>query len=292
MSDRSASNMDLGVPEYIWYHVAKNVSSPKLYRKLVQCSKYFYNKNPILLLHCLLYDNGTWRTCSKIGGKSCGEINGETCSDLKAIDLDEISIKIWVTNVIGAYSLWEDKITPLVIPSTLNSYAVNFEGWDQELSFDQLLLFGGTVKSCYFENVSVKKNDHNEVSFAEIVQSLPMVEEFTFDAESDSSFTSTTVKELLKIPHFYKIKTLKLGNVSDEFDIEEFYQLFLKANKTMEIGIWFNWDVSDIYKQKIEEITKEILESESNDFFPPVLYGIYADGMKLYEKAAKYKSLH
>uniref|UniRef100_A0AC35G7E7 Uncharacterized protein n=1 Tax=Panagrolaimus sp. PS1159 TaxID=55785 RepID=A0AC35G7E7_9BILA len=271
MSDRSASNMDLGLPEYIWYYVAKNVSSPKLYRKLVQYSKFFYDNNHILLLHCLEYDNGSWKTCSKIGGKSCDEVNGEKCSALKAIDLDEISIKIWVTNAIGAYTTLEDHIAPLVIPSTLKSYAVYFEAWNQELSFDHLLFFGGTVKSCNFVNVSVKKNIHNVLSFAETVQNLPVVEKFIFWTGSYSSITSTTVKELLKVPNFYKIKTLKLRNISDEFDIEEFYQLFLKTNKTMKVAIWFNRDVSDVYKQKIREISKEILESESNDFLPPDL---------------------
>uniref|UniRef100_A0A914PJC2 Uncharacterized protein n=1 Tax=Panagrolaimus davidi TaxID=227884 RepID=A0A914PJC2_9BILA len=281
---------NLGLPEYILYYVAKNVSSPALYRKLIESNKYFYQKNPILLLHCLKHDNGKWSTCSKIGGESCDEINGEMCSDLKCIDMNKISTKIWVTNVLDVFHLYYNNITQLNLPAKFKSNVVMFKAVNKILTIEQLSLIGSSVKTCDLFNVSVKKNDQTNASFEEIIQCLPNVEKFQLRGHLDHlRMTSKGVKELSKVLQSSKIKYLFLCDVAEMFDIEEFYQLFLKDNKTMHINLGFIYYISEAYKERLSTIVNTILnESKLKYFYPPIIHGSIVDALKLAIAADEY----
>uniref|UniRef100_A0A914QHQ9 DUF38 domain-containing protein n=1 Tax=Panagrolaimus davidi TaxID=227884 RepID=A0A914QHQ9_9BILA len=281
---------NLGLPEYILYYVAKNVSSPALYQKLIKSNKYFYQKNPILLLHCLKLDNGKWLICSKIGGKSCDEINGEMCSDLKCIDMNKISTKICVTNVLDIFHLYYDDITPLNLPAKFKSNVVIFKAVNKILSIEQLSLIGSSVKTCELLNVTVKKNDQTIASFEEIIQCLPNVEEFQLRGHLDHlRMTSKGVKELSKVLQSSKIKKLFLRDVAEMFDIEEFYQLFLKDNKTMQIDLGFIYHISEAYNERLSTIINTILdESKLKYFYPPIIIGSFFEAVKLAMAADQY----
>ena len=178
MSNVKESVFNLGLPESLWYYLAMNVSSPKLYQKLIQCSPYFYQKNPCLLLHCLNHSDGKWYTCSNSGEKSCMKMDGEICEDLKPIDLMAISDNIWVTNAFEVNGLYGDNITPLIIPQMFKSNVVCFNASFKTISLDQLALIGTSVKYCDFCDVTVKKNDESEASLPEIIKCFPVLEDF------------------------------------------------------------------------------------------------------------------
>uniref|UniRef100_A0AC34F6T0 Uncharacterized protein n=1 Tax=Panagrolaimus sp. ES5 TaxID=591445 RepID=A0AC34F6T0_9BILA len=128
-----------------------------------------------------------------------------------------------------------------------------------------------SAKKIDFYNVTVI-NEENErkVSVSKIIQCCPNLEEFCFYGKSDSSnITSSTVKELLEIPHFSKIKIFELKNISQLFDIETLYDSFLKENKTMGIHLDFARNISINYKKTLEKITDKILTSKTNGFWPP-----------------------
>uniref|UniRef100_A0A914PCV9 DUF38 domain-containing protein n=1 Tax=Panagrolaimus davidi TaxID=227884 RepID=A0A914PCV9_9BILA len=153
-----------------------------------------------------------------------------------------------------------------------------------------------SVKNCKFSSVTIKNDDGSNASLAEIIQCFPLLEKFEFTGESVSShITATTVKELIKIPHFSNIKKFTLHHIPAEFDIEEFYVSFLKKNKTMDIELLFDENNSDAYNQRVETVMNKILlESKINDIWPPIIfYGTIINELtlKLYsahKRASKY----
>uniref|UniRef100_A0A914QGS3 Uncharacterized protein n=1 Tax=Panagrolaimus davidi TaxID=227884 RepID=A0A914QGS3_9BILA len=102
---------------------------------------------------------------------------------------------------------------------------------------------------------------------------LPLIESIIFHQSNTSDITTTTVKELFEFPNFYKMRKFCLLDVSENFDIETFYHLFLKKNKTMYVYLKLNDNISEKYKQKLETIMNQILELKSNEFWPPIIYG-------------------
>uniref|UniRef100_A0A914PM07 Uncharacterized protein n=1 Tax=Panagrolaimus davidi TaxID=227884 RepID=A0A914PM07_9BILA len=228
----------------------------------------------IVSFHCLKYEDNKWQTCSKIGEKSCDEINGELCDNLTEIRFDAFSNKIRVRNFLEIDS---GDISSL-FNKRLISNVLTLKIWDQTISIDQLKLIGSFVKICEFFDVFVKSNNQNDASLAEIIQCFPMLEDFTLSGSSISlNISSKTVNELLKLRHFSKIKYFFLQNISDKFDIDEFYHLFLKKNKTMDVKLSFDSNISETFKQKLSTIVNEILESETTDFWPPMFYGKFGE---------------
>uniref|UniRef100_A0A914QDJ7 Uncharacterized protein n=1 Tax=Panagrolaimus davidi TaxID=227884 RepID=A0A914QDJ7_9BILA len=145
---------------------------------------------------------------------------------------------------------------------------------------EEFIQIGSSVKSCDLWDISVIKKSQSTASLIEIIQCFPLLEKFVFFGNSYTN--STTVKELLKLPQFLKLKRFKLGKITEEFDIETFYHTFLKKNETMDVVLCFDYGISEAYKQKILKIIDEILESNSNDFWPPYFSGQWDN--ELHEK--------
>uniref|UniRef100_A0A914PGH7 Uncharacterized protein n=1 Tax=Panagrolaimus davidi TaxID=227884 RepID=A0A914PGH7_9BILA len=228
---------------------------------------------PTLSFHCLKNEENKWFTCSE---KSSSSYNGDLCDDLKEITLNSFPNKIRVTNLLEIDS---GNISQLLINEKLESNVGTLKIWDRTISVHQLKLIGSSVKTCELFDVVVKSVDKNdEASLSEIIQCFPLLENFTFSGGSVSvPVSSKTVKELLKIPHFFNIKYFFLQNISDEFDIDEFYHLFLMENKTMDVKLSFDSNISEDFKQKLTTIVNEILESETTDFWPPMFYGKFGE---------------
>uniref|UniRef100_A0A914RAR0 DUF38 domain-containing protein n=1 Tax=Panagrolaimus davidi TaxID=227884 RepID=A0A914RAR0_9BILA len=273
---------NFSIPESIIYYIAKNPSTPKVYQKLIQSCKYFGQKNPILLLHCLKYSDysNSWFTCSKIGKKSCKEINGKMCDDLyeQKIDYEIIkSQKIWITNRFEVMTPYHQE--PFNIPKNIKPSEFLFHALSTKFSMEKFIQIGLSVKSCDLWDISVIKENQSTASLIEIIQCFPLLEKFVCFGNRTNS---TTVKELLKLPQFLKLKSFQLGNITEEFDIETFYHTFLKKNKTMDVVLCFDYGISESYKQKVLKIINEILESNSNDFWSPYFGGPWNN--ELHEK--------
>uniref|UniRef100_A0A914PDT3 Uncharacterized protein n=1 Tax=Panagrolaimus davidi TaxID=227884 RepID=A0A914PDT3_9BILA len=228
---------------------------------------------PTLSFHCLKNEENKWFTCSE---KPSTSYNDELCDDLKEIILNSFPNKIRITNLLEIDS---GNISRLLINEKLESNIGTIKIWDRTISADQLKLIGSSVKSCELFDVVVKSVNKNcEASLSEIIQCFPLLENFTFSGGSVSvPVSSKTVKELLKIPHFFNIKYFFLQNISDKFDINEFYNSFLKKNKTMDVKLSFDSNISETFKQKLSTIVNEILESETTDFWPPMFYGRFGE---------------
>uniref|UniRef100_A0AC34FGM9 Uncharacterized protein n=1 Tax=Panagrolaimus sp. ES5 TaxID=591445 RepID=A0AC34FGM9_9BILA len=106
------------LPYSIMYYMAKNPSSAEAYNKLIQCCKYFFEKNPILVAADLFCET---TLCSN---PQCDGDNEERCC--ANIDLNKLSSKIWLTNNL---SLAEDNISifaSLIVPKLYRWKSVKF----------------------------------------------------------------------------------------------------------------------------------------------------------------------
>uniref|UniRef100_A0A914QFS0 Uncharacterized protein n=1 Tax=Panagrolaimus davidi TaxID=227884 RepID=A0A914QFS0_9BILA len=86
----------------------------------------------------------------------------------------------------------------------------------------------------------------------------------------DSSITSTTVNELLKIPKFHELDYLSLLEIHGAFDINLFYK-HIKKNKHTKFILHFDDSVSEAYKNRLETIIDEILEAVNHDYQIPYI---------------------
>ena len=82
------------LPENIVYYIAQNPISSSAYQKLVQACKYFYSKNPIIVVEKIDNENKEILRLNK----------GWESKSLRISDLNQISCKFWVSGY--AYTVY------------------------------------------------------------------------------------------------------------------------------------------------------------------------------------------
>lgn len=96
------------------------------------------------------------------------------------------------------------------------------------------------------------------------------------------------MKQLIKIPNFFKLEWIYLENVPEFLDLDAFY-LFMKVcftffqffnfliifqkNKYTNFFLHFEDSISVQYKNRLERIIDEIFENSKNnlDYYPPAI---------------------
>uniref|UniRef100_A0A914QET2 Uncharacterized protein n=1 Tax=Panagrolaimus davidi TaxID=227884 RepID=A0A914QET2_9BILA len=217
---------------------------------MVKICKYFFIKNPILVIDCLDTFYGKW------------EVNE------KPLDLTKYNCKYWITDEIdaSAYEFVDKNIFSPIIPKFYQCDIKRLFLYDQVVSFNDLSLLISSAQIIHLNNVIVKKGD-SDIPLEDIIA-------IAVNAKSVEVYRPTispkTMKELLRIPHFATLDNFTLNYVSEVFDIDAFY-VYMKKNQHTKFYLKFDSQISDAYKNRLKTIIDEILETEELDYKPPFI---------------------
>uniref|UniRef100_A0AC35FNN1 Uncharacterized protein n=1 Tax=Panagrolaimus sp. PS1159 TaxID=55785 RepID=A0AC35FNN1_9BILA len=243
---------DFSMPDSVIFYVAKNPKTAELYLKMVKTCKYFFVKNPIIVIPKL------W---AHYGGKwSSGRV---------ILNLTKYNCKYWITSEIyaPAHGLVNQNIVSSIIPKLYRCDVKRLFLFHQIIFFNDLLLLISSAEWINFTNVIVKHADSSDVPLEDIVAIAIKAEEISF---TEPIITSKTMKELTKLPNFSKFYHFVLYNLSEVYDIDAFYS-YMKKNKHTKLSIDFNPQISDAFKNRLETIVDEILETEQFNYKPPII---------------------
>uniref|UniRef100_A0AC34GS86 Uncharacterized protein n=1 Tax=Panagrolaimus sp. ES5 TaxID=591445 RepID=A0AC34GS86_9BILA len=242
------------LPDSVMYYMAMNPKSAEVYQKLVKSCKYFYIKNPILVVESLIYEKEKWQI-------SCGK---------ETIDLVNVTPKFWITDDLDAthYASVNPNLVSSIIQNIYKCDARLVFLRHQVISFDDFCFLASNIEKFYSYNTIVKDENGSNLAFEKLFQILSKVQMVNFDCgTSPSNFTSKSVEELLKIPHFSTLKYLHLNNIPEAFDLDAFY-IYMKKNKVTSFDLNFDSSISEAYKNRLEEIIDEILSTKNHDYNP------------------------
>uniref|UniRef100_A0A914QCR8 Uncharacterized protein n=1 Tax=Panagrolaimus davidi TaxID=227884 RepID=A0A914QCR8_9BILA len=242
---------NFSMPDSVIFYVAKNPKTAELYLKMVKTCKYFFVKNPIIVIHRLRAFCGKW------------EVNE------KPLDLIKYNCKYWITDEIRASALdiVNRNIFSQVVPKLYRCDAKSLYLWSQVVSFNDLSLIISSAEEIYLENVIVKNADTSYVPLEVIVAIAIKAKEISVE---EPKITPKTMKELTKLPNFSKFEYFSLSNLSEVFDIDVFYS-YMKENSHTEFFLTFDEQISEGYMNRIETIIDEILETKQFNYKPPFL---------------------
>uniref|UniRef100_A0AC34F5Z8 Uncharacterized protein n=1 Tax=Panagrolaimus sp. ES5 TaxID=591445 RepID=A0AC34F5Z8_9BILA len=233
---------NFSLPDSFIYYITKNPSTSKIYQKLIQSCKYFFFKNPIIIIHCLEFDaeNDQWNIC--VG---CDSMKRKLIH--KKIDvLNVIPSKIWLTGclLICPKSSNNSNIASKIFQKLFRHDSTNsslLSLTNQSICFNKLVSHYSSFENISLNNVAVKCADGSNASIEMIL----------------SIFT--------KIKYFY----YGFGENSESFDIEKFYE-FLKKNTNIKGAFSFSPLISEEYQNRLEAIVDKLLEPfvDSEEYVP------------------------
>uniref|UniRef100_A0A914PH47 Uncharacterized protein n=1 Tax=Panagrolaimus davidi TaxID=227884 RepID=A0A914PH47_9BILA len=248
------SRQNFALPDTIMFYILMNPKTAKLYQKLIKSCKYFFVKNPVLVISYLFYNCDKWFV------------------DQKPFDLSKLTCKVWITDKLNLCSVktGNQSILPSLMSKFYRCDAKDLLLSNQVLSFHDLSLLISSAKDISLYNISIKNKNGSNVALEKVIEIAVKAKSIVI--HSNTGLTNTASKaftELLKIPHFSQLDYFNMNNIPDTFDIEEFYT-HMKENRKTKFDLKFVRSLSDAYKARLEEIVDEILTTEVLNYKPPL----------------------
>uniref|UniRef100_A0AC35GG99 DUF38 domain-containing protein n=1 Tax=Panagrolaimus sp. PS1159 TaxID=55785 RepID=A0AC35GG99_9BILA len=252
---------DFDLPISVIYYIAKNPTSAKLYKKLVEACRYFFWKNPILFTDWLIYENNEMKA-------DFSEYEQHMC-------LKNVPYKFWVSGdcCIGfdADSSFNKDLASSFLPRIYRCEIQALSLQNQKLTVDEFLFLAAKTRRVCFSDLTVVNRDGKEIAFEKLVELIPEVYSFEYYFKSDDkTLTAKSVKEILKLPHIQNFGLFRLFNVPEAFDIDNFFA-HIKKSKDM-FQLEFAEALSFAYQSRLEAITDELIEAQTFDYIPPFIY--------------------
>uniref|UniRef100_A0A914QPQ8 Uncharacterized protein n=1 Tax=Panagrolaimus davidi TaxID=227884 RepID=A0A914QPQ8_9BILA len=244
-------HQNFSMPDSFVFYIAKNPTSWKLYQKMVKTCKYFFVKNPILVIdkHLNYYDS-QWTI------------------EETPYNMNQTTSKLWIADDLTVDSdtaeMKERNILASILPKLYRCDAWVLSLFEQVIFYHDLPLLTSSAKLIFFDQVVVKHEDGSNVEVQKIVE---IASKATYIDITHPTITSKTMEELLMIPNFSTLRVVTLKNVPEAFDIEAFY-VYMKKNKTTRFILNFDESISDEYVKRLNEITDEIIATKDFDYQP------------------------
>uniref|UniRef100_A0A914NYP3 Uncharacterized protein n=1 Tax=Panagrolaimus davidi TaxID=227884 RepID=A0A914NYP3_9BILA len=231
---------NFSMPDSVIFYIAKNPKTAKLYLKTC---KYFFVKNPIIIINRLEHFHGKWRVKEK------------------PLDLTKYSCKYWITDEIYDFGneFVDKNILSPIIPKLYQCDVRHLSLSDQIISFSDLSLLISSAEEIDLYDVIVKLADGSDVPVDDIVAIAINAKSFEF---TKPTITPKTMKELTKLSHFSKFDQFGLYDLSEVFDIDAFYS-YMKKNPHTKFYLTFDEQISDAFKNRLKTIVDEILETKN-----------------------------
>uniref|UniRef100_A0A914PWF2 Uncharacterized protein n=1 Tax=Panagrolaimus davidi TaxID=227884 RepID=A0A914PWF2_9BILA len=257
---------NFSMPDSVIFYIAKNPKTAELYLKMVKTCKYFFIKNEIIVVNRLDDILGKWRV------------------NEKPHDFTKYNCKYWITDEIYASSS-RLGFSP-IIQKFYQCDVKDLFIYSQIISFNDLSLIISSAEKICLNNVTVKKCD-SDIPLEDIIAIAVKAKVIS---DTKPTIAPKTMKELTKLANFTKLDSCTLHDLSAVFDIDTFYS-YMKKNLHTKLYLTFDPQISNAFKNRLEIIVDEILETKQFNYKPPFINFYGLDWQKCRKLYQIYKSL-
>uniref|UniRef100_A0A914QV82 Uncharacterized protein n=1 Tax=Panagrolaimus davidi TaxID=227884 RepID=A0A914QV82_9BILA len=160
---------NFSLPNNIIYYISKNPKSAKLYQKMIQTCKYFFIKNPIIVIDSrLAFCENQWLI------------------KRKPYDISNVTCKFWITDDLSIASnslkINEDmnkNVVSSIIPKVYKCASKYLTLFNQNIFFHDLYFLIKSAEEIYFSDVCVKNDDGSNVAIEKIIEIAVKAKSFT-----------------------------------------------------------------------------------------------------------------
>uniref|UniRef100_A0AC35EWV9 Uncharacterized protein n=1 Tax=Panagrolaimus sp. PS1159 TaxID=55785 RepID=A0AC35EWV9_9BILA len=251
------SRQTFALPDSMMFYIKKNRSA-SLYKKLIKSCKYFFIKQPLLIVNSLFYYYTEWLV------------------ENKTFDLSKCTLKLWILDELDVSpdcrNAGHDELAVSVMSKLHRCDAKELSLSFQVISFNDLSSLISSAEFVSLQNVTVINGDGTTTAIEKIVEIAAKATSFFFKCTPVlDTITSKTFDQIVNLPNFPQVTQFSLENIPEVFDLEAFY-VFMKKNKTTKFHLKFADSCSEAYKNRIEAIIDEYLGTFPLDYEPVVLH--------------------
>uniref|UniRef100_A0AC34F0C3 Uncharacterized protein n=1 Tax=Panagrolaimus sp. ES5 TaxID=591445 RepID=A0AC34F0C3_9BILA len=238
------------LPKSIMYYMARNPTTSEVYLKLIQTCKYFFETNPILVAADLY---GKTTVCP-YDEEECSE-KTNCCID---IDMDKLSNKIWITNILYLEKENISTFFSSIFSKLYRCQKADLTIHDEVIHFNDFEKCAPFLIGIHLHNVPIES-----VMLDKIIEICPQAKifEFSFGSNNLSMIDATTMKNICKLKTLHHLELFLLKNVPEIFDIEDI-SIFIKDHPDTKIFLAFNNQISVEYKIQLEALIDTVIESQ------------------------------
>uniref|UniRef100_A0A914Z0B7 Uncharacterized protein n=1 Tax=Panagrolaimus superbus TaxID=310955 RepID=A0A914Z0B7_9BILA len=242
------------LPESIMYYIAKNPSTPEVYKKLIQSCKYFFEKLPLFVAANL---NGNNRLCSN---EYCDGEYDETCCFY--IDFNKLSSKIWITNEIRLYSDDISTFSSLIFPKLFRWNIIELNVINTDIMFNDFRICASFLTDIFIWRSRIINDDGSVVMIDKILEVTSNIKKFYIKFIDNVSMINTAaMKNICKLKSLQNLKSFNLRYIPKIFNVDDLLT-FIKAYSNTKIYFSFYGNISEEYKIQLDKLVDTVIKSD------------------------------
>uniref|UniRef100_A0AC34G3K4 Uncharacterized protein n=1 Tax=Panagrolaimus sp. ES5 TaxID=591445 RepID=A0AC34G3K4_9BILA len=243
------------LPESIIYYMAMNPSTPEVYQKLIQCCKYFFEKNPILVAVDM---DGKTKICSN-DAATCRKKRRKCCID---IDMKKVSCNIWVTDTICLTNENISIFSSLIFPKLYRWKMVHLYSHCSDVLYNEFKSCASFLTEIDFFMARIINDDGSMVMLDKILEDTPNIKTFKYSFGHDlSMINAATMKNICELKNLKHLKTFILSSLPDVLNVEDI-STFIKDHPDTTIWLHHSITMSEEYKTQLDALVDTVIESE------------------------------
>uniref|UniRef100_A0A914PYZ9 Uncharacterized protein n=1 Tax=Panagrolaimus davidi TaxID=227884 RepID=A0A914PYZ9_9BILA len=261
----SSKRQYFAFPKFIMDYILENPKSSKLWKKLIQSCKWFFDKNPIVVIPCLHCDDDY-------------KINGiETCSTQHCMNVPDRRIKLintpfqlWITELLNIND--DANSAKHLIPHIYKCDAEDMDLFNQFLTVDEFEFLTRKVLGPSFLTCISDKNGEL-VPFEKILESLPQIQSIIYFFMDDGrDVTPDTVKKIVEMEHVKKFNRMALHDIPSNFDFDAFSEFMLENKQISFLLVFDNQTMTEEYMVKVKAFAEKLkTENYGNHSRPDII---------------------
>uniref|UniRef100_A0AC34FYV7 Uncharacterized protein n=1 Tax=Panagrolaimus sp. ES5 TaxID=591445 RepID=A0AC34FYV7_9BILA len=228
-------------PNTLIYYISMNPSSPKAYNKMIQSCKYFFEKNPILVISRITEK----RTCPN-----------ERCSITRdnTFNINKTTSKFWLTEKLLLVEASPEFITSLC-PKLYRCNIKKILIHKTTINFDDFKFLASSAETVYLFRSRLNYSDGSAVLFETIFVSLVKVKQFVhfFVQDDVSLITEPSLMNITKLKNFKNLRTLRMFNIPEIAFSDESILSFLNHCGSKNIQLYFK-NISEEWKNQLDAL--------------------------------------
>jgi hypothetical protein len=267
----SSKRQYFAFPKFIMDYILKNPNSSKLWRKLIQSCKWFFDKNPIVVIPCLHFDkdykiNG-FSTCST---QQCNNVRN------RPIKLINAPFKLWITE---SLDIIDDggAAANFLIPRIYKCDAEHMKLYNALLTVDEFAFLTPKVLDPYLYATRIFDKNEKPVSFEKVLESLPQIQAISYFFDDGFDVTPDTVKKIVEMEHVKKFSRMRLLDIPSNFDFDAFSKFMLENKQIWFVLTFYDRTITEEYMVKVKAFAEKLKTENYGNYRRPAIYLNYFD---------------